>query len=88
VARAAERGQATDDEGGVVDRGTGGLVEPALQPASCRAPAALAVAECRERRELERVEKPEPGQLARGELGRDQVAAFDRPAEDRVGVAL
>ena len=71
------------DEHGIVDRHTGGLAEPPLQPPRARAAASIAVTYRDDGGELEGAGEPDSGQLPNDGLGCEQVPAVEYALEGR-----
>jgi hypothetical protein len=89
VGPAAERHQARCRERGVVDRRLIVSLEPLEQPARSDPGVALRLLEGDQRRELEEIDERRLGDLgAQSRLGDGEIAALDRPFEDRPRMTL
>jgi hypothetical protein len=85
----SERGQAGDDERGIVERGLVVTFQPALQPARRDARVPVRLLERDQRGQLEQLDEGRPRDLdPERRLRERQVAALDRALEDRLRVAL
>jgi hypothetical protein len=85
----AERGQARDDQRGIVESRLLVALEPALQPARGDARVPLRLLEGDQRRQLEQLDERRARDLdPERRLGEREVSALDRALEDRLRVAL
>ena len=84
----AKSGEQTRRYSRVVERHRGHLVEVSAQPAGAGALMTRRVLLRDQRGQLERVEQAYPGELARGDLGDDEVAAIECSSENGGRVAL
>jgi hypothetical protein len=86
---AAERGEARDDQRGIVEGRLLVALEPALQPARRDTRVALRLLERDQRRQLEQLDEGRPRDLdPQRRLGEREVAPLDRALEDRLRMPL
>jgi len=88
VVPSAERGQRSRGKRRVADRRLVVLLEPAQQPARRDARVPVRILERDQGRELEQLAERRPAELAERRLGDEEVAALERPLEDRSRMAL